>query len=226
MQDESCKDEESADVKLFLVQAFFEAGVAVFQAQVFLFEVDDCRLEFAVALVDGDGVAGGTLQGDEFVARFLFGGLQGFKAGFQRIQRLVLVVGGVLQVLCFALQLLELLLLFGEAAVDARGFHDAARRDPAVEFAGFDVDVVAVAVKHFDGFAGAQGAEEFGSARGFVVHGGAQFVADPGFLRAKGSANAADEGEQHGAFFQNRLLLISSHCRHSVFFCVMSLRTV
>ena len=110
MQDESCKDEESADVKLFLVQAFFEAGVAVFQAQVFLFEVDDCRLEFAVALVDGDGVAGGALQGDEFVARFLFGGLQGFKAGFQRIQRLVLVVGGVLQVLCFALELLELLL--------------------------------------------------------------------------------------------------------------------
>ena len=80
MQDESCKDEESADVKLFLVQAFFEAGVAVFQAQVFLFEVDDCRLEFAVALVDGDGVAGGTLQGDEFVARFFvrrLAGLQG-----------------------------------------------------------------------------------------------------------------------------------------------------
>ena len=73
MQDEAREDKEAANIELFLVEAFFEAGIFVFEAEVFLFEGDDGGLQFTVTLVDSNGVTGGALQGDEFITRLLLG---------------------------------------------------------------------------------------------------------------------------------------------------------
>ena len=166
----------------------------MFEAEVFLFEGDDGGLQFAVTLVDSNGVTGGALQGDEFITRLLFGILQGFNAIFQSVEGLVLVVGSALQALRAALQLVKLLLGFSITALYAGSVHDAVSGYPTVDAVGFDADVIAVFIEKLHRFTGTQGAEEFSIAARFVVHGSAQFVADPGVLRGGHDACGASEG--------------------------------